>query len=62
MDYRSIASINAHVAPISWYEECNEKQACGVLGEPGALQEIETTVDSQDAHFDLVHQLWEKLE
>jgi hypothetical protein len=52
-------SLYNHIVPISWYEECTEARACGVLGEPGALQEIDITSDSP---FEIVQEIWKRLE
>lgn len=52
-------SLYAHVAPISWYEECSETRACGVVGAKGALQEVDITSNSQ---FEIVETMWKRLE
>ena len=51
-------SLYAHVAPISWYEECSVTRACGV-GVPGALQEVDITSDSK---FEIVQTMWKMLD
>ena len=51
-------SLYAHVAPISWYEECSETRACGV-GVPGARQEVDITSDSK---FEIVQTMWKMLD
>lgn len=56
---RSIMSLYNHVAPISWYDECSETRAWGVLGEPGALQELDICSDNPS---DIVKEIWKRLE